>query len=123
MPLLRYFLILTLCCNGRPFRLLLIAEAALRLRRKLADGVDLVAEELQAMRRLCVRRVNVQDAAATAELAGQLDRVGVLVAVLDEPAGQFFEVGRLAAAENAAPCRELGATGDWLKQCLNGGQH
>ena len=62
-------------------------------------GVDLVAEELQPVRRLGVGRVDVEDAAATAELAGQLDGLGVLVAVAHEPGGQFFQVGRLAASQ------------------------
>src|SRR5205823_7327543 len=64
-----------------------VAEAALRQRRELADGLDLVAEELQPVGGLRLRREDVEDAAAAAELARQLDRVNALVAVADEPAG------------------------------------
>ncbi len=106
----------------RPFRPVPIAEAALRGRRERADGVDLVAEELQTLRRLGVGRKHVEDAAAATELAGQFDRVGTLVAVIDEPGGQLLQVGRLAAPERAAARGELGPAGDRLQERLNGGQ-
>ncbi len=64
------------------------------------------------MRRLGVGRIDVQNAAAPAELAGQFNGVGVLIAVFDEPAGQLFEVGGSPAAENTSPRSELGTVGD-----------
>ncbi len=109
--------------DRRPFRPIQFAEAALRLRRKLADGVDVVAEQFQTVRRLGVGRVDVEDAAATAELAGQLDGLRVLVAVGNEPGGHFLHVHGFAAAEDATAGRELGACGDRLEQRLDGGQH
>ena len=96
----------------------MLAEAALRLRRELADRLDLVAEELEAVRRLGVGREHIEDAAAPAELAGQLDRLRVPVAVLDQPGRQLFEIDRLPRTQPAARGGELSAIGHRLKQRL-----
>ncbi len=100
----------------------LLAETALRAGVELADRLDLVAEELQAVRVVGVGRIDVEDAAATAELARQLDSVSAAEAVVDQPAREFVEVECLAGAEDTAVARELGPVGDRLQECLKGGQ-
>ena len=71
---------------------------ALRFGVELADGVDLVAEELDAHRAIGLGRVDVEDAAAARELAGHFDQVHLRVADAGQVAGEDFDVEFFAAA-------------------------
>src|SRR4051794_25394137 len=84
-----------------------IAETALRFRRELANRFDLVAEKFKSIRRFRIRRVNIEDAAALAELAADLDRFHALKALLDEPAHDFFNGSVLADAQTFTMLRQL----------------
>ncbi len=75
-------------------------RAALRLRLKLADGLDLVAEEVDAHGPVHLRRVHVQDAAAPGELPGHLDDVHLRVADRAQVVQQRFHVHLFAAAQH-----------------------
>ena len=70
---------------------------ALRFRVELADGVDLVAEKLDAHGPVGFRRVHIEDAAAAGELAGHFDQVHLRVADAGEVAGKDFNVEFFAA--------------------------
>ncbi len=64
-----------------------------------ADGLDLVAEELDAQRAVGLGRVDVEDASAARELAGHLDQVHCGVADAGQVPGEDFDVDFFAAAE------------------------
>ena len=102
----------------RQVRVVERAERPLRLRRELADRLHLVAEEFEAVRRFRVGRVDVEDAAAPAELRRCLDDFRRLIALRDEPAGQFVGVEDIADADAASA--ERGAVGHLLEQRLDG---
>ena len=72
---------------------------ALRLGVELADGLDLVAEELDAHGAVGLGRVDVEDAAAAGELAGHFDEVHLRVAHAGEVRGEHFNVDLFAAAQ------------------------
>ena len=63
-------------------------ERALGFGVERADRLDLVAEELDADRVGRIGREDVEDAAADAELAGDLDDLGPRHPALEQPAGQ-----------------------------------
>ena len=68
--------------------------------------------------------VNVAvDGTGVNELAGQVDRVHPLVAVLDEPGAEFLDVERLAGAEHAGPGLQRRPLRDRLHERLHGRQH
>ena len=71
-------------------------ERALGFDVERPDRLDLVAEELDADRVGRVGREDVEDAAADAELAGDLDDLGPRHAALEQPAGQFLDGHRVA---------------------------
>src|SRR5438067_1637002 len=101
-PVLAFFF-----ARGGDLRDAQLAEAALRLGRELADRLHLVAEQLDAIRGVGVGREDIEDAAAAAELAGQLDGLHALKAVLDQPARQLIEVKRLTGADVAAAAGQV----------------
>ena len=72
---------------------------ALRLRIELADGLDFVAEELDAHGAVGFGRIDVENAAAARELAGHLDEVHLRVADAGEVRGEDFDVDFFAALE------------------------
>ena len=72
---------------------------ALRFRIEFADGLDLVAEELDAHGPVGLGRIDVEDSAATRELAGHLDEVHLRVADTGEMGGEHFDVDFFAAAQ------------------------
>ena len=76
-----------------------------------------------AIGRLGVGREHVEDAAAAAELAGQLDRFRVLEAVLDQPGRQLFGIDGLRRSADGGAGGKLGAVGHRLNQGLHRGQH
>ena len=67
-----------------------------------ADRLDLVAEELDADRVGGVGREDVEDAAAEAELAGDLDDLGPRHAALEQPGGQLLDGHDVADADACA---------------------
>ena len=67
------------------------------------DRLDLVAEELDADRLGRVGGEDVEDAAAEAELAGDLDDLGPRHPPLEQPAGQLFD--RHACRRRPRPAR------------------
>ena len=71
----------------RELELLGVAERALGEGREPADGLDLVAEELQARGAVLGGAEDVQDAAAQGELPAGLDLVDALVARLGQKLG------------------------------------
>ena len=75
-----------------------IPRASLRSDRELPDRFDLVAEELQPHGSFGIEREDVDDAAATGELAGQFARIDALVAVGDEPNTELVQVEAVANA-------------------------
>ena len=66
---------------------------------EFADGLDFVAEELDADGTVGFGRVDVEDAAAAGELAGHLDDVHLRVADGGEMRGEDFDVDLFAALE------------------------
>ncbi len=56
-----------------------LVNRTLRFRVEPPDGLDFVAEELNAHRLLLLRRKNVEDAAADGVLAHHLDRIAALI--------------------------------------------
>ncbi len=77
------------------------ARGTLRSRIKLADGLDLIAEELDAHGSVSLGRVHIEDPAAQGVLAGHLDHVGRVVAHGVQVLEQRLGVERLAAADRA----------------------
>ncbi len=75
---------------------------ALRSGIELADGIDFVAEELDAHRTVGFGRVDVEDAAAQRVLAGHFDHIGGFVADGVEVSQQGVNVEGLAATDGAA---------------------
>ena len=98
-----------------------IANTALIVLREVADRFDLITEEVEAVRRFDIGREDVHDAAAAAELTGQLHDLSALVPHLYEPAGQHVGVDLLAYAQHAPPLSQLGAIGHRLDERLKGG--
>ena len=80
-----------------------LRRGALGLGVELADGVDLVAEEVDADGAILLGRVDVDDAAAHGDLAGHLDDIDAGVAdgeqVLDEHVGQVLFAGAQGEGE------------------------
>ena len=85
--------------SGRSWASSSPALGALCFRVELADGFDLVAEELDAHGAVGFGRVDVKDAAAAGELAGHFDEVHLRVADAGEMAGKDFDVDLFAARE------------------------
>ena len=76
-------------------------RGALRVGVELAHRLDLVAEELDAHRAVCLRRINVENAPPPGELARHLDDVHCGVADAGEMAEEFLYVDLLATAQNS----------------------
>src|SRR5215467_5764428 len=99
----------TLSLQARDLSARLLTQAALGAGVEQADRLDLITEEFQAERRIGVGGEDIEDSAAAAELARQLDGLGAAKAVVDQPARQFVEIEGVAGTEDAAVARELGA--------------
>ena len=84
------------------------SSGALGVGVEFADGLDFVAEELEADGAIGFGGVDVEDAAAAGELAGHLDDVGARVADAGEVGEERFDVDLFAATENL---REAGVEG------------
>ena len=97
-------------------------QAALGQGGELADRVDLVAEELEAIRSLGIGGEDVQDTAAATEFAGNLHGVAAAKAVGQQPGTQSFEIDDAAGRQGSAVLDELVAVGNRLDQGLDGGQ-
>ena len=76
-------------------------HGSLRSRIEAANGVDLVAEELDAHRALGLRRIHVENASAHRVLTRHFDHVGGTVADRVEMAEQVFQVEGLSAPQGA----------------------
>ena len=76
---------------GRDLNGLQIAQAPLCIRRELANRFDLVAQELDPIRRLGIGRIDINDAPAAAEFPGNFHRFHALKVSLDQPGRQRFE--------------------------------
>ena len=72
---------------------------ALRLRIEFADGLNLVAEELDAHRPVVLGRIDVENSAAPRELARHFDQVHLRVAHRGQVAGEHFDVDFFAAPQ------------------------
>ncbi len=81
-----------------------------------ADGVDAVAEELDAHRLGRAVRVDVQDAAAQAVLAAELHLRGALVAVVDQPLDQPAGFGLVLDGHAQRPLAQVVGAGGGLQQ-------
>ena len=107
-----WFFILAIGRGGRHFHGGHVAQAPLGIDRELANRLDFVTEELQAIRSLGIGRKHVQYAASAGKLARQLDGFHALKAMLDQPGRQLFEASsasqleQLAALAEAEPGRE-----------------
>ncbi len=99
-----------------------LPQAALSVGGELADRFDVVAQEFEAIGSLGIRGIDVQDAAPTAEFAGDFNRLHALEAALDQPFGKIFERYFLADAHLFSLLGKLVAVGDRLQQGLHGGQ-
>ena len=73
---------------------------ALRAGIELADGLDLVAEQLDAHRPVEFRRIDIEQAAAMRELARHLDHVHLVVADDAQVLYQPLRIEHLAAAHH-----------------------
>ena len=93
---------------------------ALGFRIELGDGLDLVAEELDADGTVVLRRVDVEDSAAARELAGHLDEVHLGVADRGEMAGENFDVDFFAAAKGDGETGVILAIEEAKRGCFNG---
>ena len=87
--------------SGKQQRFVDGIRGALRGGIEVADGLDFVAEELDAHRALGFGRIDIENAAAQGVLAGHFDDVGGRVADGVEVAEQIVDVEGLAAAQNA----------------------
>src|ERR1700680_3859019 len=103
---------------GRDFDYAQVAEAALAFGGELADGFDVIADKFDAVGGLGIEGKDVEDAAAAGELPPppadpppQLPRFHALESMLDQPGGDFFEVGLASHLEQAALPGKLGAIG------------
>ena len=85
--------------SGSNLRFVEARLRALRFRIELADGVDLVAEELDAHGAVGFRRIDVENAAAARELARHLHEVHLRVADAGQVRGEDFDVDLFAAAQ------------------------
>ena len=83
-----------------------LTERALGFRVERADRLDLVAEELDADRRVGVDGENIQDAPAEAELAGHLNDLDPRHPPVDKPGGEFLDGDRIPDADLAGPAVE-----------------
>jgi hypothetical protein len=99
-----------------------VTQAPLRLDRELPHGLDFVAEQLDPVGGLGIRRVNVEDATAAAKLAGDLDRLHALKAMLDQPGAQLVQVHRVADAQCPPLPGQLLPVRYWLQEGLEGSQ-
>ena len=88
-----------------------------------ADGVDLIAEEVDAERILAAERVDIDDAASLAELAGLVDVVVHLEAEVAQPTGEFAHVEGLAHLHRDGALVEPALGDDQLAQCLRTAHH
>ena len=92
--------------------------------RERADLVDLVAEELDAVRVIGDRREDVEDAAAQGELASPRDHVDAVIGELDEPGGDLGEVVAAPADGEVHLDRVGEAGGERLQRAAHrGGDH
>jgi len=73
------------------------ALRALRFRIKFADGLNFVAEELDADGAVGFRGIDIENAAAARELTGHFDEVHLGVADAGEMSGEDFDVDFFAA--------------------------
>src|SRR5690606_37990318 len=74
-------------------------DAALAGGIEAAHALDLVAEEIEAERRLLAGREEIDQATAHRELAGIAHRLGAAVAVGGEEGGEAVEIDPLARRE------------------------
>ena len=81
---------------------------ALGIGIEFADGLDLVAEELEADGAVGFGRIDVEDAAAEGDLAGHLDHVDAGVADAGEVVDQHVGTYSFAALEDVARGRHSG---------------
>jgi hypothetical protein len=97
-------------------------ETPLRLSRECANGFNLIAEELQSIRRVGVRREDIENAAASGELAVEFNGIDALEAVIDEPLQKRFDIDRFAFHKAPAAFGKFGPRRDRLHQGSDGGQ-
>ena len=104
--------------------------AALGFGVELADGFDLVAEEVDADGAVHLGRVDVEDAAAEGDLAGHLDHVDPGVAdgeeMLDEHVGHVLFAGLEVQGEGAVvvageELMQAASTGAMTRRAVSGG--
>ena len=88
-----------------------------------ADGVDLVAEEVDTERILAAERVDIDDAASLAELARLVDVVMHLETEVAQPPGEFAHVEGLPHLHRDGALVEPALGDDQLAQCLRTGHH
>ena len=96
-------------------RLVEMRAAALRLGVELADGLDLVAEEVDADGTIHLRRVDVDDSAANRHLPGHLDHVYARVADREQVLDQH--VGHVLLADSQPQGRALSSSRGQRASC------
>ena len=96
-----------------------LADALLGGGVERADALDRVAEELDAVGHGGRGGVDVQNAAAHAELASLADEVGRLEAALDEPGPELLGVAFVADPQEQGVVVEVSRAGHGLEQGLN----
>ena len=88
-----------------------------------ADGVDLVAEEVEAERTALGVGEDIDDAAAQRILPGLVNEVDLLEAALDEALLQIVDTHPIAHAQTDAPLADGAGVGHALGQSVGIGAH
>ncbi len=88
---------------------------------EFADGFDLVAEEVDADGAVGFGRVDVENAAATGELAGHFDEVNQGVADTGKVLGEHADIDFFAALESQRQAGVVAARKEAQGDCLDGG--
>ena len=102
-------------------QLVVTIRRALVGRVEVAQGLDLVLEQLDAQRRVRSERVDVQDVPAQADLARRFGERLAHVAELDQVAQQVTGIHDVALAQRHELLLEVGHRRQGLQQCLHGG--
>ena len=98
-------------------------QASLTGDLEAADRLDLIAEQLDADRVVPVGCEDVDDAPADRELAGQLDRRGLVEAAQQQPLGEFLNACFATGPKRAGLPPQRLAVGNRLQDALDAGGH
>ena len=97
--------------------------ATLRRRVEIANGLQLVAEEIQPYRGTAPGRKDIQNAAPKRKFAGFTNSVGAKIALPDEKIAQPRRTCRVAGRQHERPLGKIGLRRHTLQQRIHGGEN